>query len=84
MSRLCVLFDVACVVCGAGACCVNRCAECVCGVLESHSVQPALLDPQIYCLCVRMFEFFEVSDVHLGTSVHVVMIVCNHGDCHSK
>ena len=30
MSRLCVLFDVACVVCGAGACCVDRCVECVC------------------------------------------------------
>ena len=30
MSGLCVLFDVACVVCGAGACCVDRCAECVC------------------------------------------------------
>ena len=29
MSRLCVLFDVACVVCGAGACCVDRCADCV-------------------------------------------------------
>ena len=45
MSRLCVLFDVACVVCVAGTCCVDRCAECVCGVLESRSVQPALLDP---------------------------------------
>ena len=30
MSRLCVLFDVVCVVCVAGACCVDRCAECVC------------------------------------------------------
>ena len=30
MSGLCVLFDVACVVCGAGACCVDGCAECVC------------------------------------------------------
>ena len=30
MSRRCVLFHVACVVCGAGACCVDRCAECVC------------------------------------------------------
>ena len=30
MSRLSVLFDVACVVCVARACCVDRCAECVC------------------------------------------------------
>ena len=38
----------------------------------------------IYCLCVCIFEFLEVPDVHLGTSVHVIMIVCNHGDCCSK
>ena len=30
MSRLSVLFDVVCVVCVARACCVDRCAECVC------------------------------------------------------
>ena len=30
MSRLSVLFDVAYVVCVAGACCVDRCAVCVC------------------------------------------------------
>ena len=39
MSRLCVLFDVACVVCGAGACCVDRCAECVCMECWTDCVQ---------------------------------------------
>ena len=69
MSRLCVLFDVACVVCGAGACCVDKCAECVCVECWSlavynlhcwtHPIRVGAFT-SVSCVSGLLYELFEV------------------------
>ena len=80
MSRLCVLFDVACVVWGAGACCVDRCAECVCMECWSLAVyslhcwtHPNRVGAFTSVSCVRrlLYELFEVNILFVCTLIVV-------------
>ena len=80
MSRLCVLFDVACVVCGAKACCVDRCAECVC--MECWSLAVYSLHcwthpnkvralTSVSCVSRLLYKLFEVDILFVCTYIWV-------------